>query len=160
MSKNELKVRTLEDLTDSREIEALTEGIERLKQPTKILAKYLNKVEELYDADTNTISEYMSVFTAWQNFLEVQLAVADTVRTIAEDQVRQMRSFAMNSVEGTVNLKKDLVDAEPTYVKAVEVLNTARAGYRGIKTTFDSCERAFRLASRILTARLGTKFID
>lgn len=157
---NQGKIKTIEDIASSTELELLTEGIEALKQPKKALAKYMNKVEELFNADTSVVTEYMGVFTAWQNYLENQLAVADTIRTIAEDQVRQMRSVAMGTVEGTVNLKKDLVDADPLYVSAVEILNKARASYRGLKTTFDSCERAFRLASRILTARLGTKFMD
>lgn len=129
-----------------------------LNKPNKDIKYYLNNLENVSNLDNDVLEEYLSVFTAWQNYYHEFLLKYDVERLKAQQTMEYAYSLAIQMSEGTVNLRKDLAKSDKRYRKSVEIYYKMSKIYEEYKFKYESCERAFRLISRILTKRFNLKY--
>lgn len=129
-----------------------------ISKPNKDIRHYLNNLENVSDLDNDVLEEYLSVFTAWQNYYHEYLLKYEVAKLKALQTMEYAYSLAIQLSEGTVNLRKDLAKSDKKYRECVEVYQNMVKLYEEYKFKYESCERAFRLISRILTKRFNLKY--
>ena len=129
-----------------------------LKEPTKDLNNYLNSLDNVSNLNNEELEEYLGIMIAWQNYYHELMVRTDIIRSIANQQADYFYSLAVETVEGSVNLRKDLAKNNADYMRSLEVKIKAEGLYQAYKFKYEACERAFKLISRILTKRLNLKY--
>lgn len=157
MKENKSSIRSFDEIQSGKEVEIVKGRLINLEEPNKKLSVYLSKMENLYMYDTGKLEKYLAVFSAWHNYLSEQIVISDVIRVVAESQMQYYYSYAVSTEKGSINEKKENARANPNYVKAEREANRANAEHQALTITADNCERGFRLASRILTRRLGQR---
>lgn len=151
-------VKTYKDIAESESVAKALSNVDFLKKPTKKIEKYLNLVGTLDEHDNESLETFLSVFTAWQNYSQYLLVMADIIRTIAEDQKSFYYSLALSGVTSKVVAdKKSAAEVNDNYKKAKDVYSAAVNNVKALQVLFDSCDRAYKLTSRILSKRLNIK---
>lgn len=146
-----------ESLKDVPEVKKCLEYLRGVQKPSHDIDKYLNNMQNLHEKTDDALEKYMVVYTSWMNFMETQLALADTIKEVAKAQSERFFSEAVMNGEGTINARKDGARSDDYYVQANQVLRQTEAYHRALLTTFNNCERGYALVSRIITKRLSIK---
>lgn len=155
------EVQNITQLTETQEVQSMIAHLEGLSKPVSDLRKYLNNVGKIYKYDNGVLEKYLSIYSAWQNYLGEQLTIADTVKTVAESQKKYFFSVAVKVTKGgNISEKKEVAIKHPKYQVALQVAIEADSIYRAVLTKFDNCERAYRLVSRILAKRINIRQFD
>lgn len=155
--KSKVAIKTVEDIHATPEVQSAVKALANLGKPTYELRKYLERVGNLHTKTLDDLEKYMAVYIAWQNYLGEQTIIADAIRTVAESQVSNVYSMAVNGSEGTINSRKESARSDTVYQKALAIKQEADAYYNAIVVSFENCERAYMLVSRILTKRLNIR---
>jgi hypothetical protein len=150
-------VRSYEDLHKQEEVVSAMNQLDFISKPTIEIAYFLNHVATMYQRDLQYLEKCMTIFIGYQNFYGSLLAQMEIIRGVADSQLAHTTSVLMGTKDGTLNERKDAVRASDKYRQAEEVYNKANGRYIMLKSIFESCDRAYKLASRILTVRLGIK---
>lgn len=157
IKKSGVIIKTIDEIKESDKVQQILSHLVKLAKPQKSLSKYLNNIENLSKFDTDVIEEYLAVFTSWQNYLSEQSVIADVVKTTAESQMNYVYSLAVVKAVGTINEKKEIGRQSSSFIKAQDIYENACAIKIIFENQFENCDRAYRLASRILTKRLEIK---
>lgn len=150
-------VKSIREISRSRAVMEALEKMVGLEKPKVDIKKFLDDAIYLHEKNTDELEKYLAVYTSWQSYFNEQAVVTAIILAVAESQVKEFWSYAVADANGTVNLKKDLASSDPAYKEAVDVMNQAKAGWTVTDANLNSCERAFRLTSRILSKRLNVK---
>lgn len=154
-----IRVKTLKQIIEENNIiKYIDKYLPNLKEPSKDLQLYLQNLENLSNLDNEILEEYLSAMVAWQNYYHEIMVRTDVVRNVARQQSEYFYSLAVSTVEGSVNMRKDLAKSDVNYIRAEEIRMKADGLYEVYKMRYESCERAFKLISRILTKRLNLKY--
>ncbi len=153
-----MSVLNIVGLSESEIVKRAVDNLLGLEIPKADIAKYLDKITLLSGYDADDLEKVMSLFVRWQNYFGEQYVIADALKTAAESQMSYYWSVAIDEANGTINAKKELAEKDKDYKKAKEIYNIASSGYNAIRMKFDTCDRAYKLCSRILTKRLGIKY--
>lgn len=150
-------IKDIEAIQASDEVKRSIRALANLPKPKYNLRKYLHRVGSLHLRNTNELEKYLAVYTAWMNYLGEQCIIADAVKTVAESQASQYFSIAVGSSKGSINEKKERARSDESYLKALLVQQEASVIHSAREVSFENCERAYYLVSRILTKRLNIR---
>lgn len=148
-------LKQIEDIAkESAVVKKALSNIIGLSKPDLDIRSYLENLGTLNEKDNTKLEEYLSVFTAWQNYFAERLVIGESIKVVANSQREYAYAVAVDTATGTVNAKKDIAKSDIQYTKSGEVYEQAKMIVEATRVKFDACERGFRLCSRILTKRL------
>lgn len=146
-------VRDLDSLAESDAVKSGLASLPNLSEPKYELAKYLNKLSELADIHDSSLQNYLAAYSSWQNYIGVQLKIAEIIESVAESQAKYFYSLAIKSSEGKITERRELAFNDDKYLTSVEILNIAKAKVDSLANVFSACDRAYKTVSRIIAIR-------
>lgn len=98
----------------------------------------------------------LSVFVAWQNYANAELARAEIIEEQAERHMKSVTALAMLRIDAkTVTEQKNVAQDRPEVVAATEVWLTAYARRKLLKVAAEGYENMGFVVSREITRRIG-----
>lgn len=157
-----MRYTTLKDIqNDRKKFGPILKRIQGLARPSKSLKESLDSLSHLNEKGKADLEELMGIFTAWQNFFSEELAIIDTMKTIASSQEQFVWSETIELMTGTnITERREKAKNNKEYQKSLDLLIQAKNIYTTLESQFWNCDRAYKLVSRILTSRLSTQFGD
>lgn len=153
------QVRDIKKISEeSAVVKSALSNIIGLGKPDKEIKTSMSSVRKLNELDNDQLEEYLGLFTAWQNYFDERLTIAEAIEDVAKDQVEEVYSLAYAETKGSTNEKKDLAKKNPMYLQAVEIRSSAKSVVRGLQGKFNACDRSYKAVSRILAKRLKLRY--
>ena len=106
------------------------------------------------------MEKYLSKFSAWASYYAEQLVIAEVIKIVAESQLEAINSYCVEKSLGTINAKKELAKSDPLLLHATRVFNEAKSVLKILTMNYDNAERGYRVSSRIMGRRMGSKELD
>ena len=112
--------------------------------------------DDITGVSDRKLMSMLSVFVAWQNYANAELARAEILEEHADRYLKSISATAMLRVDAkTVTQQKAIVQDDPEVVAATEAWLVAYAKRKLLKVAADSFESQGFVVSREITRRLG-----
>lgn len=147
------EVKDLDSLSESEAVKVALSNLPNLAEPKYELTEYLNKLSELSNTNDIFLQNYLTAYSSWQNYIGVQLKIAEVIQSVAESQTKYFYSLAIKNYIGKITERKEMAFNDDKYLASVEILNIAKAKVDSLANIFSACDRAYKTVSRIIAIR-------
>ncbi len=150
-------VKRLKELMEADEVKIAHKMSMSLSQPKSKIVDYLEKLGDVYNVETNTLEEWLSVLIEWENYFREKSEIYDALRTVAESQKSFYWGRAISMSMGQISEKKETARTNELFQQANNTYIQANVSCKMLNLKANNCERGYKLVSRILAKRINIR---